>query len=358
LIASCTTGATDCGVKIAALQEFNQTVSDQLAQGLYVSTDMRLADLDLATKQSVFNYDAILGTNLAGVQNGSVTPQQAIANSITQITSDVGKLNTFLDTLGIVGGAAACAGTAGVACVAGLVTAAASANHAVPDVSQAVSGLPGGNTPLINALLASGISQGQAIDIQVYVDTGVLALNVVNGVYVFSKSLAAVIALDISTQNALEAGVSSSLAPKVISAVTAEISDAAKSSVPAIADAAEYSDILSPEARQHILYGDSSTTGGHYPPGNAGKTLFPATLTPDQVIHDVGDIVTAPDTQWYAQTGTGGELTAKGGPANWAAWETRDGVQIRVVYQPATGKVLTAFPDTAGPPVGVKAIVK
>ncbi|WFU07177.1 hemagglutinin repeat-containing protein (plasmid) [Rhizobium sp. CB3171] len=123
-----------------------------------------------------------------------------------------------------------------------------------------------------------------------------------------------------------------------------------------IPDASEFVDLLSPEARQHILYGDGPTSGGHYPPGNPGKTLFPSTLTPDQVIHDIGDIATSPSTQWYAQTGTGGQYTNAGTPAKWVAWETRNGVQIRVVYQPATGKVITAFPDAGGPPTGLKQI--
>ncbi|STB57850.1 hemolysin/hemagglutinin [Citrobacter freundii] len=37
----------------------------------------------------------------------------------------------------------------------------------------------------------------------------------------------------------------------------------------------KYVDILSPEAKQHILYGDSPTQGGHLYPGNPGKTVFP-----------------------------------------------------------------------------------
>ncbi len=121
-------------------------------------------------------------------------------------------------------------------------------------------------------------------------------------------------------------------------------------------DANEYVDILSPDTRQHILYGDGPTSGGHYPPGNIGKTLFPSTLTPGEVIHDIGDIATSPSTQWYAQTGTGGQYTNAGTPAKWVAWETRNGVQIRVVYQPATGKVITAFPDAGGPPTGLKQV--
>ena len=53
---------------------------------------------------------------------------------------------------------------------------------------------------------------------------------------------------------------------------------------------------------------------------------------------------------WYAQTGTGGVYTATGDPAKWVAYETRDGVRMRVVYQSATGKVVTAFPDDAPVP--------
>ncbi|MFD3242591.1 VENN motif pre-toxin domain-containing protein [Rahnella perminowiae] len=112
----------------------------------------------------------------------------------------------------------------------------------------------------------------------------------------------------------------------------------------------KYVDILSPEAKQHILYGDSPTSGGHLYPGNPGKTTFPQSWSADKVVHEIGDIATAPNTQWYAQTGTGGMYTGKGDPAKWVAYEVRDGVRIRVVYQPATGKIITAFPDNAPMP--------
>ncbi|HEG0621992.1 TPA: VENN motif pre-toxin domain-containing protein [Yersinia enterocolitica] len=116
----------------------------------------------------------------------------------------------------------------------------------------------------------------------------------------------------------------------------------------------KYVDILSPEAKQHILYGDSLTSGGHLYPGNPGKTVFPQNWSADKVVHAVGDIATSPDTQWFAQTGTGGIYTSKGKPANWVSYETRDGVRIRVVYQPATGKIVTAFPDNAPIPSSYK----
>lgn len=111
-----------------------------------------------------------------------------------------------------------------------------------------------------------------------------------------------------------------------------------------------------PEAKQHILYGDNLTSGGHLYPGNPGKTVFPQDWSADKVVHAVGDIATAPDTQWFAQTGTGGVYTSKGKPANWVSYETRDGVRIRVVYQPATGKIVTAFPDNGQIPSSYKQI--
>ena len=118
----------------------------------------------------------------------------------------------------------------------------------------------------------------------------------------------------------------------------------------------KYVDILSPEAKQHILYGDNLTSGGHLYPGNPGKTVFPQDWSADKVVHAVGDIATAPDTQWFAQTGTGGVYTSKGKPANWVSYEIRDGVRIRVVYQPATGKIVTAFPDNGPIPSSYKKI--
>ncbi|TDN42516.1 EndoU domain-containing protein, partial [Azoarcus indigens] len=109
----------------------------------------------------------------------------------------------------------------------------------------------------------------------------------------------------------------------------------------------DYVDILSPEAKKHILYGDKPGSGGHMWPGQPGKTAFPQSWSADKIVHEVGDIATSPNTKWYAQTGTGGAYTSKGDPAKWVAYEVRDGVRMRVVYQPATGKVITAFPDNA-----------
>ena len=64
-----------------------------------------------------------------------------------------------------------------------------------------------------------------------------------------------------------------------------------------------------------------------------------------KILHEVSDIATSPNTTWYAQTGNGEKYTKTGKPARWVSYEVRDGIRIRTVYEPATGKVITAFPD-------------
>ncbi|MFT7387758.1 MAG: filamentous hemagglutinin [Candidatus Endobugula sp.] len=109
----------------------------------------------------------------------------------------------------------------------------------------------------------------------------------------------------------------------------------------------QHVDIVSPETRKHILDGDGPGSGGHLWPGQEGKTPFPKDWNGDKVIHEVGDITTSPSTKWFAQTGSGGKYTKSGKPAKWVAWEVRDGVRVRVVFEPATGRVVTGFPDNA-----------
>ncbi|MBL8389350.1 MAG: EndoU domain-containing protein [Hydrogenophaga sp.] len=118
----------------------------------------------------------------------------------------------------------------------------------------------------------------------------------------------------------------------------------------------EFVDVLRPTDRLHILYGEAPGVGGHLWPGQPGKSVFPQTWTADKVIHEVGDIATNPNTRWYAQTGTGGSTTKAGDPARWVAWESRDGVTMRVVFEPASGRVVTAFPDTPPTSIGLKPI--
>jgi filamentous hemagglutinin len=104
-------------------------------------------------------------------------------------------------------------------------------------------------------------------------------------------------------------------------------------------------DLLPEDRRTHILVGDGPGSGGHLWPGQDGKSTFPKDWNGDKIVNEISDIATDPSTQWYAQTGTGGELTKSGKPAKWVAWETRDSVRIRVEFEPATGRIVTSFPD-------------
>lgn len=107
----------------------------------------------------------------------------------------------------------------------------------------------------------------------------------------------------------------------------------------------KYVDTHSPEVRPHILYGESVTSDVHMCMGEPGKTIFPSAWSANKIVNSVSDIATSRDTTWFAQTGTGGLYTKAGRPSRWVAWETRNNVRVRVVYESANGKVITAFPD-------------
>ena len=123
--------------------------------------------------------------------------------------------------------------------------------------------------------------------------------------------------------------------------------------------------IISPERAQHILYGNASINpqqipgvGGHLYPGGPGKSAFPATWSENKILNNVADILTSDKTRWYAQTGPGGaasaaKLTSSGNPAVWVTDTVRDGIIIRVAYEPATGRVRTAFPATSPLPASI-----
>lgn len=67
--------------------------------------------------------------------------------------------------------------------------------------------------------------------------------------------------------------------------------------------------------KYRVVDDSNLTSGGHLYPGNSGnpgKTVFPQDWSTDKVVHAVGDIATAPDTQWFAQTGTGVYTPVKG----------------------------------------------
>jgi Bacterial EndoU nuclease len=122
--------------------------------------------------------------------------------------------------------------------------------------------------------------------------------------------------------------------------------------------------MISPERLKHILTGEGDLTnlskvnpgGGHMWPGLDGvnpagvpKSVFPRTWTVADIKRNITDIVTDPHSQVFGGGAGGGPLTHAGNPARYRIYGTRDGVQLRIVWEPAGEGVISAFPTTGAP---------
>lgn len=105
----------------------------------------------------------------------------------------------------------------------------------------------------------------------------------------------------------------------------------------------EYVDLSSPERRTHILDGDA-TGGGHRPgTGTPGKTEFPANWSDDQIMHNISDVATDPKAIPGANN-SDKLYTKSGKPIRNTYTSVRDGVEVKVVVEPATGEIITGHP--------------
>jgi len=75
-----------------------------------------------------------------------------------------------------------------------------------------------------------------------------------------------------------------------------------------------------------------------------GKILLPRDWPGEKMLHEIEDILTTPDVQWYVQTGHGKHYTNSGVPARWVTYEVRDNERIKLVCEPATWEIVTAHP--------------
>jgi hypothetical protein len=94
------------------------------------------------------------------------------------------------------------------------------------------------------------------------------------------------------------------------------------------------SSLLDSKADQHILDGDATGGGHRSGTGIPGKSEFPSTWTDDKVRTAISDIATDPKTQWSKPDGRG--YVAGSG--------TRDGVEIKVVYDTKNNRIVTGYP--------------
>lgn len=98
------------------------------------------------------------------------------------------------------------------------------------------------------------------------------------------------------------------------------------------------------ERTNHILYGDK-TGGGHLWPGKADKSIFPSSWNAEKVMHYVSDLATDPTLKPIWTRGAEGSLFTKVGvPSRYYIEGIREGIKIRVVIEPVSGKIITAFP--------------
>ncbi|WAL99973.1 EndoU domain-containing protein [Streptomyces sp. Je 1-369] len=93
----------------------------------------------------------------------------------------------------------------------------------------------------------------------------------------------------------------------------------------------------------HIIHGDR-TGGGHKWPGQPGKTVFPRDWDTDKILDGIADVATSPSSVRTQQTGRAALDTRNGDPSRWKVEGVVDGVNIRVIYEPATDRIVTGFP--------------
>ncbi len=103
-------------------------------------------------------------------------------------------------------------------------------------------------------------------------------------------------------------------------------------------------DLIGGQEQFHIIHGDR-TGGGHKWPGQPGKTVFPRGWDTDKILDSIADVATSPNSVRTQQTGRAGALyTRNGDPSRWKVEGVVDGVNIRVIYEPATDRIVTGFP--------------
>lgn len=102
-------------------------------------------------------------------------------------------------------------------------------------------------------------------------------------------------------------------------------------------------DLIGGQEQFHIIHGDR-TGGGHKWPGQPGKTVFPRDWDTDKILDGIADVATSPSSVRTQQTGRAALDTRNGDPSRWKVEGVVDGVNIRVIYEPATDRIVTGFP--------------
>ncbi|MBL9169884.1 MAG: EndoU domain-containing protein [Verrucomicrobiales bacterium] len=84
------------------------------------------------------------------------------------------------------------------------------------------------------------------------------------------------------------------------------------------------------------MEGDGPGLGGGHRPGlgKSGKSEFPSGWSDDRILHEVSDSATDPGLKW-----------SKPDPRGYiSATKTVDGVNVKVVVDTKTGRIVTGYP--------------
>ncbi|WP_139216426.1 polymorphic toxin-type HINT domain-containing protein [Streptomyces sp. CC77] len=103
-------------------------------------------------------------------------------------------------------------------------------------------------------------------------------------------------------------------------------------------------ELIDGDAQYHIITGNR-TGGGHKWPGQPGKSVFPADWSTDKILDGVAEVATNPSSKWeWVKGAPGSTLTRRGAPSRVAITGVYDGVDVKVIYEPASDRIITGYP--------------
>lgn len=102
----------------------------------------------------------------------------------------------------------------------------------------------------------------------------------------------------------------------------------------------EKPNLLDPKGEKHVLDGDGPNDGGGHRNGTGkpGKSEFPGNWSDEKIAGEISDIATDPSIQWSNPDGRG-YVQGVG---------VRDGVEIKVVRDVRSGRIVTGYPLNLG----------
>ncbi|PRA79329.1 hypothetical protein CQ054_21730, partial [Ochrobactrum sp. MYb29] len=326
-----------------------QGMKDAIAYGKSLEQEYRSGSASwestagFSSKSSIYDYDLLLYRSLVEAQASGKKPDAAIRDFLTDFARQEGRVDSLLDALGVVGGAAVCTSGAGTpACVAGILAAISSANHLSADAQKAVTGKEA-RTVLVAALVDRlDYTKEQAEKLQFYIDIGVIAVTVGAGGYkiaVDAKRLAkadqALVKLD---SNATKGGVPNNWSR--LSPAGAQVNTPKGFTTYRTPDG----DIVhvSPGG---LIYGPGSVHGDR-----VSHVLDHTTPNPNKTTHTVfngqgDDALALIDEAWSRKgapvSGDPGAYIVPMGRIVGTAGETN----VRVVVKPGTSEIITAYPQ-------------